>query len=252
MSADGQAARHDANFVTAISMMASVASGGWTARVGRIPLAVTGIPVSFFNAAWIIEPPDPGELDESLVRLRATGLPFMVHVRDDLPEAVEAVTSRGLVNEGVLPCFALPATTPPPPPERLVISRVGPADLVELQAATAAGFGMPVEMVELVYPAAMLAAPGVQAFVGRVDGEVACTAMSVRDGATVGVYSIATLPAYRGRGYGTAITWHLMADAEPGWDLAVLQASEMGRPVYERMGFRLVREFMEYADGRSA
>jgi len=252
MSPDEQAARHDANFVTAISMMASVASGGWTAKVGRIPLGVTAIPVAFFNAAWIIEPPDPGELDDALKRLRTTGLPFVVHVRNDLPEAIAAVTSRGLSNDGVLPCFALPAITPPPPPDGLVISRVGHADLSELQAATAAGFGMPVEMVELVYPAAMLDAPGVRAFIGRIDGEAACTAMSVRDGATVGVYSVATLPAHRGRGYGTAITWHLMADADPGWDLAVLQASEIGRPVYERMGFHLIREFVEFVGGLSA
>ena len=252
MSPDDQAARHDANFVTAISTMASVASGGWTAEVGRIPLAVTGIPVAFFNAAWIIEPPDPEELDDALERLRATGLPFVVHVRDALPEAIAAVTARGLSNDGVLPCFALPATTTPPPPDGLVISRVGHADLTEFQAATAAGFGMPVEMVELVYAAAMLDAPGVRAFIGRIDGEAACTAMSVRDGATVGVYSVATLPAYRGRGYGTTITWHLMADADPGWDLAVLQASEMGRPVYERMGFHPIREFVEFVGGHSA
>lgn len=191
MIREEQAAKHDANFVTAISMMASGVSAGWTGAVGRIPLAITGIPAPFFNAAWIVEPPD-----------------------------------------------------------RLVISRVGHADLTELQAATAAGFGMPVEMVELVYPAAMLAAPGVRAFIGRIDGEAACTAMSVREEATVGVYSITTLPAYRGRGYETAITWHLMADADPGWDLAVLQASEIGRPVYERMGFHLIRQFVEFIGGR--
>ena len=252
MRPEEQAARHDANFVAAMSMMATVAGDGWTAAVGRIPLAVAGIPSPFFNAAWILEPADTGELDQAVARLRDTGLPFVVHVRDDLPGAIEAVAARGLTNTGLLPCFALPLTAPPPPPDGMTISRVAVADLPDLQAATAAGFGMPIEMVELLYPPAMLEAPGVRAFIGRVEGEAACTAVSVRDGATVGVYSIATLPAHREHGYGTAVTWHLLADADPGWDVAVLQASEMGRPVYERMGFQLVRQFVEFVGNGSA
>ena len=34
--------------------------------------------------------------------------------------------------------------------------------------------------------------------------------------------------------------------ASAGCDVAVLQASSMGRPIYERMGFRLVQEYDAY------
>jgi hypothetical protein len=38
----------------------------------------------------------------------------------------------------------------------------------------------------------------------------------------------------------------VVADAGPGVDLAILQASALGRPVYERMGFRTVVAYEEF------
>ncbi len=58
-------------------------------------------------------------------------------------------------------------------------------------------------------------------------------------------HNVATIEAARGRGYGTAMTWAAIADAAPGVEIAVLQASALGRPVYERMGFRMVVEYDE-------
>jgi len=52
---------------------------------------------------------------------------------------------------------------------------------------------------------------------------------------------VATLPEARGRGYGEAVSWAatLCRPELP----ATLQASSMGRPVYERMGYRSVADF---------
>ena len=60
-------------------------------------------------------------------------------------------------------------------------------------------------------------------------------------GGTAGVFNIATVPAYRGRGYGRAVTSRIVADGVArGADLAYLQSSEDGYPLYESMGFRTV------------
>ena len=104
---------------------------------------------------------------------------------------------------------------------------------------------MPRAMVEALYPAGVLDDARVRAFVGILEERPIATSGSIRTDSTVGVYSVATAPTMRGRGIGTAMTWHVLSDADPGWELAVLQASEMSQPVYERMGFRLVREFAE-------
>ena len=49
------------------------------------------------------------------------------------------------------------------------------------------------------------------------------------------VMLIVTLPGVRGRGYGAALTWEASL-AEPSLP-AMLLSSDLGRPVYERMGY---------------
>ena len=59
---------------------------------------------------------------------------------------------------------------------------------------------------------------------------------------------MATLPEKRGRGYAEALLRHmdLFMRGRYGVKETVLHATEMGRPVYERMGFRVVDEFAGY------
>lgn len=243
-----QGGAHDANWIAAMQMMARNAPDGWVDRVGDLELAFVGVPGSFFNGVWVTRDPDATHLSAAVDRLRQGGMPFAVHVRSGLEGASTMAQKLGLVSGGVLPCFALPPGPVPAAPAGLEIARVSPDTWDEFLELTAVGFEMPPEMVRLVYGQGILDEPDARSFVGRIDGSAAGTAVSIRTGDTLGIYSIATAPSFRGRGIGTAMTWHLMADADPGWTVAVLQASQMGRPIYERMGFRLVREFVEYTD----
>ena len=60
--------------------------------------------------------------------------------------------------------------------------------------------------------------------------------------------SAAVAPEARGRGVGTALTWAaVQAGVVRGHDIAVLQATPMGLPVYRAMGFETVVEYAEYA-----
>lgn len=72
-------------------------------------------------------------------------------------------------------------------------------------------------------------------WVGYVDGEAVATSATCITRGVNGVQCIATLPEYRGKGYGRAMTWPATI-AEPSKP-AVLLASDLGRPVYERMGY---------------
>ena len=62
-----------------------------------------------------------------------------------------------------------------------------------------------------------------------------------------GICAVGTLAALRGRGLGTAMTWAAI-EIGVGWGyrVAVLQASELGFRVYERMGFRIVDRYVLY------
>jgi ribosomal protein S18 acetylase RimI-like enzyme len=245
MSPGEQAKRHDENFIETMTLLAHRAPAGSTARYGAIPVAATGLPGAFFNGAWLLEPPDPDDLRRAVEHLAASGLPFAVHVRSDLSEAIASAAQLGLRDEGRLPCFALERVPIPPPMAGISIERADGARWDEFLDVSAEGFGMPRTLAETLFPAGLRADRRFRAFVGIVGGRAVATAASVRTGRTVGIYSVATVPEARGRGFGTALTWHTLADADPGWELAVLQASDMGRPIYERMGFKLVREFAE-------
>jgi ribosomal protein S18 acetylase RimI-like enzyme len=76
-------------------------------------------------------------------------------------------------------------------------------------------------------------------FVGYVQGVAVATNMLFNGGGVASVYAVATLPAAQRQGIGGAITLQpLLAARELGYRHAVLFATEMGVPVYERLGFR--------------
>jgi len=229
-------------------MLAELAPAGSIRSFGPLTVAVTGVPGAFFNATWLLRPDDAADgpaLSSAVDHLRATGLPFVVHVRSDLPQAGDLPVGLRLADEGVLPCFAIEPGPIPPPPSELEIRRAGPDDWDRFMQVTSAGFGMPRALIDRLFARAMFERPELRSYLGFVSHRAVATSVSIRTDRTLGIYNVATLPDARGRGYGTALTWELMRDADPGWDVAVLQASDMGRPVYERMGFALVREFIE-------
>jgi GNAT superfamily N-acetyltransferase len=73
-------------------------------------------------------------------------------------------------------------------------------------------------------------------------GPDACVVFSDA-GDDAAVWLVATEPAARGQGLATALMAHGLADArERGLTTSTLQATDAGRPVYERLGYRSLGE----------
>lgn len=75
-------------------------------------------------------------------------------------------------------------------------------------------------------------------FIATVDGEpAACSSVCIEDG-VAGIYCVATLEKARGRGLGTAITRAAVEYGQThGATHALLHATEMGEPIYRKIGF---------------
>jgi len=77
-----------------------------------------------------------------------------------------------------------------------------------------------------------------ECYLGYVGDTIVATAAAHFTLGAVGVEFVSTLPEYRKRGYGSALTQHIAFVARArGYRYVTLSASEMGKPVYERLGF---------------
>ena len=111
-------------------------------------------------------------------------------------------------------------------------------ELALFQATAEAGFNMPFSMPQRLLSRRFRDHPAVSMFIGYVGNMPVCTSCLVTTGPVAGVYWVSTLFDYRGRGYATAISWHAIRTGEAlGCDMSTLQASVMGRPIYEQLTF---------------
>ena len=144
----------------------------------------------------------------------------------------------------------LPASAPAVP--GLAIARVRtPADLAAFAQVSAANWDPPDPQVIRYFAMAaeaLLAPDAAQRlYLGRFDGEPAATAEATVGGGLVGLYNIATRPAFRRRGIAMAMTRAaLIGSAADGLTTGILQASDAGVGVYERLGFRAFGTVTEF------
>jgi hypothetical protein len=124
----------------------------------------------------------------------------------------------------------------PPTTSGLEIGTVMDADgLVEFEQTEAVGFGAETPAPHAWHGPELLADPRFRFLLGRVDGFGVAVAMAFHEAGVAGIYSVATVPRARRRGYGTALTWRAVG-AFPG-AVAVLQPSTAGERIYRRLGF---------------
>ena len=88
-------------------------------------------------------------------------------------------------------------------------------------------------------------------WLGTVDGRPVATARLHTGAGVAGIYTVVTIGDVRRRGYGEAMTRvALHAARAAGLRIATLQASEAGRGIYERIGFRELCRFRLF-EGRA-
>jgi len=180
---------------------------------------------------------------------------FTLHTREhldgDLVAVAEAAGFERLRPDAPIMVLARPVRDPVlDPPLRLVDvdDDAGAADFAAVACAAYAATGISFDVLARVFAGgARVRAPHV-AITVAYDRDVPIAGGFVLLGHGIaGVYWIGTTPAGRRRGAADAVTRHLgnLAFAR-GAALVVLQASEQGRPIYQRIGYREVSSYRRY------
>jgi GNAT superfamily N-acetyltransferase len=174
---------------------------------------------------------------------------YCVTVESEVAGPVEeALRARGWELDEEEPALVLvPIPTPPPAPPDLTIRRV-------TTDAAFADFMAISHTVHRWIPSLRAAIdPAVALLVGYYGDEAVATARLACYGAVGEITGVVTMPAHRRRGLGTAMTWAVIAEgARRGCTAMTLTASEMGYPVYLRMGFVPVCRYRTYLPPLSA
>jgi len=241
----------DFNYQRAMGFQAAASRRGEMIAAFDYHIVNYGFPVPDFNLGF----PTCGARDvgPSLDRIEeyfaACRLPYRVVVPSEaLPELEPALAARGYSEASRVPGMLLE-------PIELASSqgelRVAPVDgarsIGEFGRTAFAAFGFPEDGAAAVMTPRLFEDPAVHAYVGYLGDEPVCTSLLYVTGATAGIYWVGTLPAQRGRGFGEVMTAHAARQGfARGCDHASLQASAMGRPVYERMGFRQNRDYRNF------
>lgn len=206
-------------------------------------LVNTGGPFAAFNLAFFKPPLD--DFEATIARAEAyfgaKDFPFRFGVQDEHREVVaERLLGAGYSEAPPVPSllFCDPPAAPKPPPELSVVE-IGPGKLAdEFRGVAERSFGFPTGMGAVAISDRVVEHPDTALFLGRVDGAPVATSILHMSNRIGGIYFVGCEEAYRGRGYGEAITWACVsAGVQRGATAASLQASDLGRPVYERMGF---------------
>jgi N-acetylglutamate synthase len=225
---------------------------GWARREGGVLAAATGVALPNCNGVWA-EQIDPDEVlvASLLSQVAEAGLPYCLQLRPGTKIALTKLpAARRMMPDAQVPLMVLEgpgALDAAQQVDGLNIRELAPEAAQEHVAIAARGFGGPEELMAQLATPALLGMPGVRCYVGEVDGEPVTTGIGLTLAPFVGIFSIATPPPYRGRGYAGAVTARATADGLAGgaqW--AWLQSSPAGYPVYSRLGFKTVERWSSW------
>jgi GNAT superfamily N-acetyltransferase len=167
------------------------------------------------------------------------------------PEVDLAVRELGMGVVVARPAMAIRVAdlAPPGPPEGVVIRRVAdPADLAMVAGLEMRVFGTEPDVAERMLGPSMLGATGIRVVLATLDGAPAGFAWTNLHEGAVGVFGVGVASEMRRRGIGRAVTAFAARDASSA-DLAWLQPTEMGRPLYESMGFEVASDWEVWVRG---
>lgn len=196
---------------------------------------------------------DPAEL---LRRARGffgeRGRGFCLWTRGDEPEDRDLLDAAR--QEGLNPFFEMPEMImedrpeETPLPDGVELRRLGgaedAADYWRVARESYVSVGFPPEVFDHYDDHSGLVADNAVAFLAYSGAEPVAIAMTIVNNGVAGIYWVGTAERARGHGLGRALTAAAVnAGFDLGAEIASLQASPMGEPIYRAMGFEKIYDY---------
>jgi GNAT superfamily N-acetyltransferase len=205
---------------------------------------ITGAPHPFGNFVLLNDPADLDGLEHAMAPLLNCGAPSAVLFTGEVPaQTLDKMAQSGFAQVPGMPAMGveIDKLSDTPLPGGFTFARFGASadESRRWSEAFADGYELPRIVGTCFAPCESTAAdPDVHYYAILKDGSPVCTSvMFLKDG-VAGIYGVATLPQERGQGLGAFVTAEPLRLARKlGYRVGVLQASEIGRPVYKRLGF---------------
>ena len=234
----------ETNQLNAWRLLAGRAPGGAVEETDEVLLAHLPVPVPYFNAAFVKAGVEPSsQVDVARRFYSERDMPFSILCR--------STDGAELANAGFAAVAEIPLMVAEVESmashDGLEISRVDAESWDEHLRVLSEGFGFPATVARNVFGPWWVDDDRYTALVARLDGVAASTASAVVLDGVVGIYNVATPERFRRRGLGEGVTAAaVVAGARRGCQIATLQASAMGKPIYERMGFQTVTTWTRF------
>lgn len=260
---EGEIRAITANLVQAMRFFGSARAAGEVRECPGICLISCGLNYAAFNAALLWEPLqayDPRALSANIhlsqQHFEQRRLRWTYWLCDDFLERRLQRESQNIFHRhGLSPLTDAPGMcadrllAPSRPLPHVEVKRVAdqPTRLA-FGHITSIAFEIPFAVCHEIYGADRAWAGNFQGYVGYAGGEPVATAAIVTSHDAIGVYSVATLPHHRKRGYAESLMRQVISKAqdETGLERTVLQSTRSGLSLYERMGYRKVTRFTVY------
>ena len=210
------------------------------------------IPYFIFNMVLSIRSPaaEPlGVIDAQLSKAKERRVPiaWWVGPSNPIPDLANGLEHKGLFRVAELTGMAIDLKDldeKSAPPQGFTLTKVQDADSLETwcrimtEVSDFPDFASSAWL-EMYQGMEILGDPLWHLYLGNIDGTPVGTSKLFLGGGVAGIHAVTTVPEFRGRGIGTAMTLSPLIDARrKGYEIGVLFSSEMAVGIYRSLGFQ--------------